>query len=76
MLTAAAFAVNCAVEEPTGTVTEAGTVTLELLDARVRFAEPVAAADNDTVHWVRPAPVRLFGLQLTLVMVVGAAMST
>jgi hypothetical protein len=58
VVTAVAVAVNPALSAPAATVTEAGTVTAELLLVSVTASPPVgAAALSDTVHESLPAPV-------------------
>ena len=58
MLTDETVAVKFAVVEPAATVTEAGTVTAELLLARLTVKPPLgAAALSPTVHVSVPAPV-------------------
>ncbi len=58
VLTAETVAEKLAVVEPAATVTEAGTVTAELLLARLTTKPPVgAAALSPTVHVSVPAPV-------------------
>jgi len=60
------------VAEPAGTVTLAGTVRLPLLLESVTANPPAAAAElNVTVQEVLPAPLRLAGVQLKAVRIVG-----
>lgn len=57
VLTAVAVAVKLALVAPAATVTDAGTVTFELLLARLTAKPPVAAAAfNVTVQLSVPAP--------------------
>jgi hypothetical protein len=63
-LTAAAVAVNVVELEPAGTVTDAGTVSDELLEVRLTAAPPVGASPvRIRVHVVDPAGARLAGRQ-------------
>lgn len=57
VLTAAAAAVNPALEAPPATVTDAGTVTTLLLLVRLTTVAFVADEDSITVHASVPAPV-------------------
>jgi hypothetical protein len=58
LLAAATAAVNPALVAPAATVTDDGTVTIELLLARATVVPPLgAAADSVTVHASVPAPV-------------------
>lgn len=66
-----AAAVNCALDVPDAIVTDAGTVRLGLFEVRLRVVAEAAIDDSVTVHWDEPAPVRLFGVQVTLEIVVG-----
>ncbi len=57
VVTAAAVAVNVALDAPAGTVTEAGTVTALLLLARLTVVGFAPAADSVTVQVSVAAPV-------------------
>ena len=70
LLTAAALAVNCPLEAPLATLTEAGTVRLLLFEDRPTVVADAALADKVTVHCVVPAPVNVAGLQLIPLMAV------
>jgi hypothetical protein len=75
-VTAAAVALKLALEDPAAIAREAGTVRLALFDNKPALVADAGAAERVTVHRVVPAPVRLLGVQLTALIVVGAVTST